>query len=462
MLAENVLLGRARVVPAQALHAATGEGSGVLRALLNALLVAVIVFEASSVDTLLAFGGYIHRGLGSWTDVPLPLSPLEILLIVGVVIALVTSVLEPAAQRGWALGWPLLTFVVALLLGFVRGAFAGGDMYVGLWELRYLLYVPACFLIVRASIRRREHVSSLLWTGLLSAGVLAVLGAYRKLALINTGALGFAPEFFYEHEDVIFLASFLTLAFSTVFLRARAGARTLGLLLAPVLLYTLLASNRRSGVIVLLVGLVLAELIVFAVRKKAFFASTIPVLATAVLYVAMFWNASGVLGQPARAIRSLSEPDPRDAASNFYRFLETYDIVYTIRAEPLLGVGFGREFNMVVPLPDLSWWPFWRYEPHNNVLWIWLKTGAAGYVLFWFLIGSALCRAACVAKRVLDPGLRVAALFCLVALVGVVVFAYVDLGFVSGRVTVFFGTVLGLIGVLPAIDRPLERLPVRT
>ena len=66
----------------------------------------------------------------------------------------------------------------------------------------------------------------------------------------------------------------------------------------------------------------------------------------------------------------------------------------TIQANPLLGVGFGREFLFVVPLPDLSWWPFWHYEPHHNILWVWLKTGMVGFIAFWVLMGGAVARAA--------------------------------------------------------------------
>ncbi len=189
------------------------------------------------------------------------------------------------------------------------------------------------------------------------------------------------------------------------------------------------------------------------VNRTAFFVSALPALTIVALYVALFWGATGVLGQPARAIRSIYEPDPRDAASNFYRMLETYNISVTIKNDPVLGVGFGREFIMAAPLPDLSWWPFWRFETHNNVLWVWLKTGIAGYVLFWILLGGAISRAAFAAKRLTEPTMRATALFCLVAIIGTVVFSYVDLGLVSGRVTVFLGTALGVIGVLERVDR---------
>ena len=119
------------------------------------------------------------------------------------------------------------------------------------------------------------------------------------------------------------------------------------------------------------------------------------------------------------------------------------------RPNPLLGVGFGREFLFVAPLPDLSWWPFWHYEPHHNILWVWLKTGALGFIAFWILIGTAIARAAFCVETL--KRLERRASFAILALAGIIstmVFCYVDLGLVSGRVTVFLGTLLGTLAVL--------------
>jgi O-antigen ligase/polysaccharide polymerase Wzy-like membrane protein len=233
--------------------------------------------------------------------------------------------------------------------------------------------------------------------------------------------------------------------------------RFIGLALTPLLLYTMLATERRAGIIVFLVGILVIALTTMVVRHKAFFISVLPVVAITVLYLGAFWNASGIVGQPARAIKSLYAPDPRDAASNLYRILETINITATIHSDPVLGIGFGREFLMAVSLPDLSWWPFWHFETHNNILWVWMKTGVIGYILFWILVGGAISRAAFAAKRLSDPTLRCAALFCLVSIVGTVVFAYVDLGLVSGRVTMLFGTALGILAVVERIDKTTTR-----
>jgi O-antigen ligase len=451
MLAQDILLGRPRA-RVQSIEVGLVDRGAAPRSLLTVLIVLVLAFESSTADPTFAAATYIYKGLASWTPIPVLLTPLELLLILAVMVSLVMPALGTATPAR-PLRWPMAAFAAALVFGFFRGFLGSGDMYVGLWEIRSLLYIPACFLIARASITRPGHVAWILWAGLLGVVAFALEGAYRKVILINSGALAVVPEFFYEHEDVVFLAAFLALVVCSFYFRVQTRLRTVGLITAPVIAFTLLASNRRAGIIVMLVALLALGLIVFTERRKAFFASVVPALVLGVLYVALFWNATGVIAQPARAIRSLYEPDPRDASSNLYRVLETYNLNLTIHEDPLLGVGFGREFKMVAKLADLSWWPFWRFEPHNNILWIWLKTGAIGYAAFWLLFGSAICRAAIATRRLADPALRTVALFCLLSLAIVLVFSYVDLGLVSVRVAVFVGTVLGLVSVLPAVDR---------
>src|SRR4030095_438418 len=33
-------------------------------------------------------------------------------------------------------------------------------------------------------------------------------------------------------------------------------------------------------------------------------------------------------------------------------------------------------------------WPFFPYTTHNNILWVWMKSGAIGFIAFWWLLGS--------------------------------------------------------------------------
>jgi hypothetical protein len=248
---------------------------------------------------------------------------------------------------------------------------------------------------------------------------------------------------------VIFLGTLVLVVLGQLVFGGPLWQRLLGLsLFVPFSIYTLLATERRSGYIALMIAFMALALVFLVVRRKAFFLIAVPLIVAGAVYLPLFWNASGLIGQPARAIRSLYEPDPRDASSNLYRELEKINVRATIQSDPLFGVGFGREFHFVVSMPDLSFWPFWHYMPHHNILWVWLKTGAIGFTIFWVLMGLSLAQSANAIKVLRAPELRVFAVLALTGIVSTLVFCYVDLGLTMGRVTVFLGTCIGTVAVL--------------
>lgn len=398
-------------------------------------------------------GVYIHYGLQHSLGLSgMIVSPLEILLLVSLLVWLVQGIVGAGLDfRGGTLGRLALIFGLALAAGMLRGRASGGDMYIGFWELRPLLYILACYVLASNLVRTRAHVRLLIGSVMLGASLFAAEGAYRRLALIDTGVLTGTMEILYGHDTVVFLASLVALIIAQQVFGAPRWQRLLGLLIIPLAVFTMLATERRAGQVSLIMAVLALFVTFLVVHRKAFLLIAVPVLIAGAIYLPLFWNATGILGQPARAIRSISDPDPRDAASNLWREIEKINIRATIRAYPLQGVGFGQPFLQVVPVPDISFFPFWNFEPHHNLFWIWFKTGAIGYVVFWMLVGTALARAANFVKTSRSPELRVFALLAIGGIVSSLTFCYVDLGLTMGRLTVFLGTILGVVAVLDKI-----------
>ena len=111
--------------------------------------------------------------------------------------------------------------------------------------------------------------------------------------------------------------------------------------------------------------------------------------------MAVFWNRDGGIAAPAASVRSVFEPSERDYLSNLYRDQENANLKYTISFSPVVGIGFGRPFQVIVPMVDLTKeWAFQFYMPHNNMLWLWMRMGVIGFVIFWVAIGAAIMLAA--------------------------------------------------------------------
>jgi O-Antigen ligase len=419
----------------------------------------VLMFEGGGDDDKLMLpGAYINGDLS--TSIGLTgviFSPLEVLLIMSFLLWLGRGIANRRLDfEGGRLQVQVYLFTAALLVGMVRGLAAGGPFNVALWESRFLFYAVICYVLATNTIRTRRHLATLIVIFLLANFAFAIEGAYRRVALIDTKIITSIPEFWYWHEDVIFLGSVILFVIAVFAYDGPRWQKLLGPLILGVAGYTLLASERRAGYIAVIVAFLAYAIVFLGSNRKAFFTLAVPILIGGAIYMPLFWNASGPLAQPARAVRSLKDPDPRDAASNLSRELEKINVAQTIHDNPLLGVGFGREFEQVVAVPDISFFVFWNVEPHHNVLWIWLKTGAIGFAVFLSLMGSALALGAHHVRRRSDPLLRTTALLGIAAVISTLVFSYVDLGLTSGRVTVFLGTCLGALAVL---DRLRDSAP---
>lgn len=406
-----------------------------------------IIFENLTDDPLMAAGRYLYSGVSGSV-----ISPLEAILLLSLATLLVRRILGEPGFRGGALWRPMLVFAGALGVGLAYGIVNGGAPYIAMWEVRFLLYIVVTYFLAVNSIRTKTDLRLLTACILLATTAYAVEGAYRKIALIDTGRLTQDLEDAWGHDSAIFISHAIMLVAAQWAFGGQSWQRRVGLLAVPILIFTLMASHRRAGNVTLIVSFLVYSLVFLVANRKAFFLLATPVLLCGMLYFPLFWNNTGLLGQPARAVRSMITPDARDQSSNYYREVEKVNVRATIMAYPIMGVGFGREFLFVIPLADLSFWTFWRYEPHNNVLWVWLKIGAIGFTCFWTLMGTAIVRAAHLARTLRGRDERSFALFALAVVVSSLVFCWVDTGLTFPRFTTILGAALGALGVLHRLE----------
>jgi hypothetical protein len=312
--------------------------------------------------------------------------------------------------------------------------------------------VPAYF-VAANTIRKTAHVRTLLALVIICAGFNALDGVFRRFVIIPSGALGSAQEGWFVHECLVIWGLVLILVVAHQVFGAPVWQRIAGVLLGPAALIAMMGSERRAGLIGFMIAFALFALALIRINRRAFLLVTVPSLVAAAIYLPLFWNSAGTLGQPARAIRSVtSGADARDAASNLWRDLEAFNVRATILSDPLLGIGFGRPFLQIITVPDISGaFEFWDYEAHHNILWVWLKTGAVGFTAFMALIVGAIARAIWLARTLRDRDLRTFALVGLAAVVMAVVFCYVDLGLTNNRITMLLGATLGVLSVLDRV-----------
>ena len=236
------------------------------------------------------------------------------------------------------------------------------------------------------------------------------------------------------------------------------GQRIAALLALPLVLVPFLANQRRAGSLALIIALALLCLVTISLlpgKRLVLFGGLILAAAVLPFYAALSWNAESLAGEPVRAVKSGISPESRDLASNEYRDAENFNLEYTVRHSPLVGIGFGKEMTVVWPLPDISdQFAWYKIAPHNSLLWIMMTTGIGGFVLFWYVVGLASVGTLQAARRLtahVDKGIAV---FALLMLASLLVFALLDQGLLSMRTMIFMGVLLGVVFALPRLSEP--------
>jgi hypothetical protein len=383
-------------------------------------------------------------------------SPLESYLVIALLAWLGHgwSARRLSIYRG-TLFWPAMAFGAFVVFGLVYGLSRGGNSNVALWEARALFYIPLMLVLTANLIREKAHVSNLLWAIAVALFIEGVAGFAHVAFTLGWNLEG--VQAITEHTAAVHLNTLFILTCAVWIYNGSLLKKVTLPLFVPAVLITYVATQRRAAIIALGLAAIFLIVVLYRENRKALFVMLPPTLLLVLAYLGAFWNVSSVMGVPAQAIKSVIAPDqldPVNQASNLYRVLENINIQYTIHAAPLLGIGFGHAFYRIVDLPNISWFVWWEYIPHNSILWLWMKTGAAGFLSALILFGLALMRGGVLIHRLPAGELKVAVLVAATYIAMHLFFAYVDMGW-DAQSGVYLGLALGLINAVPRIaDRP--------
>lgn len=386
-----------------------------------------------------------------FVDDAMTLSPLELMLVATTVGLLLDARLTSGARlRRGALFVPLLALTGLVVFGLLRSFVGSGVANVAVWEARPLLYLPLTYVLVTNLVRTTGQMVRLFLVAM--AGVLGnsliALNSYRMLTSDQREAL----QSLNEHGASVHIAALFVLTLGLWLFRGPLSLRLLftGLTLAT--LPTFLYSERRAAVVALVSGLVVLAMVLFARSRRTFYVVVPVFLLIAVGYVGAFWGVEeGSAAFPAQAIKGVIAPgdlSEQDQSSNLYRDIEAYNIQFTMRAQPLTGVGFGQPFYKPAPMPDISFFVFWEYVPHNSLLWVWLKTGVFGFIALLFVLGRTIQEGirSAIACRSRETAAVVTAATAYVVMF--TVFAYVDIAW-EARSAVFLAIAMAACADLP-------------
>ena len=391
----------------------------------------------------------------SYVSDALTISPLDITLAAG---AALSCLRLYAAERHLLprrpLLWPLVAFTGFLVYGLFRGlVMLGGDLRVAILESRPLFYILLVFVAATLACTEEAHFRHALYA------IVAGVTVQSLLSVVYLDRLDPARredlESLTEHGSSLGHGLVVVSLVVLVLLRVKRPILRVGLVAALVpTMYVFIAAQRRAGVAALLIAGMILAIATFWRRRAMFWVSVPAVTLVLGVYVAAFWNSTASIGFPAQAIKGIIAPgqaSAEDQSSDLYRLVEAFNLNFTIRANPLFGLGFGQPFYRPVFLPDISFFELNAYLPHNSILWIWIKLGFGGFVAMFLIVVKALLLAAD-RVRYRDAGMTIVVTLCATAFVAMyVVYTWVDVSW-DARNTVFLGWALATIVRRTSVD----------
>jgi len=436
------------------------------------LFAAGILFEQFPITGLTPITSQTHifANLSEYTDFPLRLSLSDLLIALTALswAARLVMARDRTATTMGPFGWAVVGYLMVFGVGVAIGVARGGawDPNATLGELRGPAYLFLLYFLAANLIRDRAQLGILAWILVAAVGVKAVQGLLNYQEALSgplAVAATVANQAVTADEDVIFFDLAIALAVVLMLLGVRGRLTHALFALLPLILAAEMLTQRRAGFIALGAVLIAVMLLVLISDPRRGLALAAIGTISLGIYLALFWDQSGPLGGPVRALRAVMDPasvSTRDMSSDAWREIENRNIAYTISQLPLTGVGVGQQYIFREEPPPLpASFTYWRYITHNALLWMWLKAGPLGAFALWFLVARVLLVASSAYVRLRDPALRAAAAVIVGLTVIQIVFSSVDLGLTYSRTMIVLGVTLGLGALIVrsgAAGRPLR------
>ncbi len=389
-------------------------------------------------------GHYFFSSLAKAFSIPVPLTLFELgsfALVAGIWLRYRMS--ATAANRRILFVALILPGIAGLsaLLGFLRG----NDLALAVTQIRSLPTFTAWCLISYFLSRRLRNIRSIYRVVLFGAAWKAAMGLY-VFYFVYGGELG-SREYLIDHLSSLIMASaLLMLLMRPVFFPGMNRLQlTLSALLFVWIAWPYWLNDRRASMLGLALGLFCLPFMLHQVklidlkRRVGAFLLPFALLTMAVGGIVLF-SQTAVLDSLQAIIAGGERMDQPS-----YRALEDYNLLHGVQFSPLLGLGFGSRYPIMVLLPDISTsFDLFDAIPHNQVLYLWTFCGPLGMMALGLVMTLSLQASVRLCRSEVQGLKPYLGCISAVTLIGWFVFVFYDMGLLTGSALVMAGTFAGI------------------
>ncbi len=328
------------------------------------------------------------------------------------------------------------------------GIARGGVVRFSILQMRPLLFTGMAVLLFSFAFRTRRDTKLVLGI-ILAVGVIrALVGFYYwRFVLVRAEGSYFAlggGSYITTHADTVLWVTGLIICLITLLISPSRRTIWLNATVSPILIMAIIVNNRRLAIISLVMGMGIFYLLATPVvrrRLKRILLVTFPVV---FLYIGVAWNSGGAWAKPVRSIKSIVYAED---SSVDMRTIENYNLYMTTRHHPILGQGFGHEYEeLSVAISISEVLEAYRYLPHNSLMWLMSAGGLIGFSLYWmiFVVGVFLAvRVSRTSDHIID---QVGSLTAIITVNTFMIQCMGDSGIYSWLSIMVLSPLLGLMG----------------
>lgn len=304
---------------------------------------------------------------------------------------------------------------------------ARGDMDFrnSLWQVQHVAYLPLLFFLLEYAIRGPRDYAALGKTIISAACVRATMAVLVR-RFVTPNSYEAMPTATSHPDSMLFAGAFCLCVVLALETRSRKHWQLCAVVL-PILVLGMIANNRRLVWVQIAMALLALYFVspMSKVKLNVVRGVIVGIPVFAAYLIAGWESQGGGLFKVARMVRSVV--DSKSDASSEWRDWENFDLVYTLRSSPLLGIGYGHPYLQEVKLPEVAY-DQESFLPHNSVLGLWAYGGLVGFTLAWMMIAVGAFFAVRSYRMATRREDRAAALASLMMLVIYVAHCFGDLG----------------------------------